>query len=74
MAQKAGPEAASAKCGRWGFEADGAVEDTHRQLAHAVQLAGPAGQDKARARLEADARIFQSITEQFGVFLRRAER
>ena len=30
-------------------EADGAVEDTHRQLAHAVQLAGPAGQHDAAA-------------------------
>lgn len=50
-------------------EAYGTVEDAHRELAHAVQLAGPAGQDEARAGLQADARIFQPITEQFEGFV-----
>lgn len=50
-------------------EADGAVEDAHGEFAHAVQLAGAAGQDQAGAGLQADAGVFQTITEQFEGFL-----
>ena len=39
-------------------EADRTVEDPHGQLAHAVQLAGAAGQDKACTGLQAHARVF----------------